>query len=235
MDYKLLKAFESLFAGRPYLHRNSTQGDHVASFLADDLRALGRSAKLNVAVDTEDLVLNTANKTVGLKHRRGDGTFGTIVPGETPIKVPAYTVSMGEVANIHLGAEVKILAKAMIKQLDRVGSDMENQAAEFRKHGNDPICVGIVAVNYSPTYTSFEGQASWPTDGKKYKHPIQEAAAAESRLLARIAGKFNEVICLRYTATNTPPFAFAWCDEAETKKQYGAALVRLSALCEKRL
>jgi hypothetical protein len=51
---------------------------------------------------------------------------------------------MGEVANILLGAEVKILAKAMIKQLDRVGSDMENQAAEFRKHGNAPICVGIV-------------------------------------------------------------------------------------------
>ncbi|WP_374675998.1 hypothetical protein [Ideonella sp.] len=235
MDYKLLKAFESLFVGQPYLHRNSTQGDYVASFIVDDLRALGRSPKLNVAVDTGDLVLNTANKTVGLKHRRGDGTFGTIVPGETPSKISAYIVSIGEVANIHLGAEVKILAKAMIKQLDRVGSDMENQAQEFRKHGSEPICVGIVAVNYAQSYTSFEGERAWPTDGKKHKHPNQEAAAAEGRLLSRISGKFDEIVCLRFIATNVEPFPFAWLDASETKKQYGAALVRISAYFERRL
>lgn len=235
MNYKLLKAFESLFSGVAYLHRNSTQGDRVASFLVDDLYALNRSPKLKAAVDAQDLVLNVANRTVGLKHRRGDGTFGTIIPDDMPIKTSAYTVSMGSVANIHIGAEVKILAKAMIKQLDRVGSDMENQAAEFRKHGNDPICVGIVAVNYSPTYTSFEGKTSWSTDGRKYKHPVQEAAAAEARLLARIAGKFDETLCLQFAAINTPPFVFDWRNEAETKRQYGAALVRLSALCERRL
>ena len=235
MAYKLLKAFESLFVGVPYLHRNSTQGDYVASFLVDDLYALGRSPKLNAAVDTQDLVLNMANKTVGLQHRRGDGTFGIIVPGEPPTKSHAYTVSMGEVANIHLGAEVKILAKAMIKQLDRVGSDMENQAAEFRKHGNSPICVGIVAVNYSTAYTSFEGSRSFPTDGKKYKHPIQEAATAEARLLSRVGSKFDELLCLRFAASNVAPFAFSWLDPTVTMKQYGAALVRLSVLFDKRL
>lgn len=235
MDYKVLKAFESLFSNVPYHHRNSTHGDHVASFLLDDLHGLGRSPKLRAAIDAQDLVLNVANRTVGLSHRRGDGTFGTIVPGEVAIKLAGYVVSLGEVANIHLGAEVKILAKAMIKQLDRVGSDMENQAIEFRKHGNQPICVGIVAVNHAPVYTSFEGERTWPTDGKRYKHPIQEAAIAEQRLLTRVRDRFDEVICLRFVATNVVPFHFGWLAKTDTVKQYGAALVRLSALCEKRL
>ncbi len=122
----------------------------------------------------------------------------------------------------------------MIKQLDRVGSDMETQVAEFKRHGNQPICVGIVGINYASQYTSFEGEMAWPTDGRKYKHPIQEAAAAESRLLARVSDKFDELLCLRFLATNTPPFDFDWVDRAQTEKHYGAALVRLSALYERR-
>lgn len=234
MQYKLLDAFASLFAGRAYLHRISTHGDRVASFLVDDLRILGRSAKLNAAVDAEDLVLNTANKTIGVTHRRGDGTFGTIVPSTPAVKNAEYTISLGEVANIHIGAEVKILAKAMIKQLDRVGTDMENQVAEFKRHGHQPICVGIVAVNYSEAYTSFEGDRLWPTDGKKYKHPIQEAAAAEARLLYRIAGKYDETLVLRFKATNTDSYPFAWVNDVETQKQYGSVLVRLSSLYDRR-
>lgn len=234
MEYKLLQSFEGLFRGKVYKHRDSTQGDQVASFLVDDLHRLARSPKLTAAVDGEDLVLNTANKTVGRQHRRGDGSFGTIVPGAPSLSVAAYTVHLGEVANIQIGAEVKILAKAMIKQLDRVGSDMENQVAEFKRHGNQPICVGIVGINYASRYTSFEGETAWPTDGKKYKHPIQEAAAAESRLLARVSDKFDEVLCLKFSATNTPPFDFEWIDRKTTERHYGAALVRLSALYERR-
>jgi hypothetical protein len=145
-----------------------------------------------------------------------------------------YTVSLGKVANIVLGAEVKIMAKAMIKQMERVGTDLENQAKEFKRHGNDPICVGILAINYASHYTSFEGQATWPTDGKKYKHPIQEASTAEATLSARVADKYDELICLRYAATNAPPLDFRWVDEADTNLLYGAALVRLSALYDRR-
>ena len=234
MNYKLLKAFRSLFEGVPYRHRVSTHGDYVASFLVDDLYSLNRSTKLKSAVDTQDLVLNASNKTTGKEHRRGDGTFGTLVPGVTASKSLSYVVSLGEVANIRIGAEVKILAKAMIKQIDRVGSDIENQAAEFRKHGSEPICVAIVAINQASSYTSFEGDKSWPTDGKRYKHPTQECDAAATRLLPRIAPKYDEVLCLRFIATNTPPFNFAWLDESLTTRQYGAALVRLSALLDKR-
>src|SRR5213078_1024979 len=35
------------------------------------------------------------------------------------------------------------------------------------------------------TYTSYEGEREWPTDGRKHKHPIQEAAEAEWRLISR--------------------------------------------------
>ncbi len=235
MNYKLLGAFEALFKGVPYHHRKSTQGDRVASFLVDDLYALGRSPKLNSAVDAHDFFLSIKNKTFGRKHRRGDGTFGTPVPGETPLVLPEYKVGLGLVANIHIGAEVKTLAKAMIKQLDRVGTDLENQAAEFRKHGNDPICVGIVAINQAPKYTSYEGDRPWPTDGRKYAHPVQEAADAEDRLVARVQDKFDELIVLRFVAVNIAPFDFHWKDPTETVREYGSALVRLSNLCQKRL
>jgi len=234
LTYKLLAAFERLYSGVEYHHRNSTLGDSVASFLVDDLHALGRSKKLVEAVDTGDLVLNVRNKTVGRKHRRGDGTFGTAIPGVAGVSVGLYTVKLGEVANIQIGTEVKILAKAMIKQIDRVGTDMENQAAQFRQHGNDPICVGVVAVNYAPIYRSFEGKTEWVTDGKEYAHPIQEAASAESRLTARVASKFDELICLRYVATNMESLSFKWLNLEQTLKEYGASLVRLCALYERR-
>ena len=77
--------------------------------------------------------------------------------------------------NIQIGAETKILAKAMIKQIDRVIGDLVRQVEEFKKTGGQPICVGLVGVNYAPCYTSYEGEPEWPTDGRKHKHPIQEA------------------------------------------------------------
>jgi hypothetical protein len=234
VTYKLLGAFEGLFSGVKYIHRNSTQGDLVASFLVDDLYQVRRSLKLVQAVDSGHLVLNTRNKTVGLSHRRGDGTFGSAIPGVPGVTVSTYSVKLGEVAEIRIGAEVKVMAKAMIKQLDRVGTDMLNQADQFRRHGNNPICVGIVAINYADAYRSFEGDREWPTDGRRYKHPIQEAAEAEATLLSRVQGTFDELLCLRYKATNLDSFPFAWCDEAATIKEYGASLVRISSMYDRR-
>ena len=66
------------------------------------------------------------------------------------------------------------------------------------------------------------------TDGKKRKHPVQEAAEAESRLLARAAPSFYEFQILRFRATNVSPFPFEWLDYAQTAKEYSALLVRLS-------
>lgn len=235
MTYKLLVQFRGLFAGKKYKHRNSTLGDHVASFLFEDLYDLGKSAKLSAAISGKTHALNRRNMQVGKSARRGDGTFGEVVPGQTPISLPGISVAIAEVATIEIGAEVKILAKAMIKQIDRVCTDMLNQSSEFKKHGGNPICVGIVGVNWAKAYTSYEGKAVWPTDGKTRKHPIQEAADAESRLIARVQPHFDEFILLRFQANNTPrAYDFAWVDQSQTEKLYGASLIRISRAYEAR-
>ena len=122
----------------------------------------------------------------------------------------------------------------MIKQLDRVGTDMLNQVAEFRKHGNNPICVGIIGVNYAPVYRSLEGKVEWLTGEKGKKHPVDEASVAKDRLVARVSSAFDELIILKYIATNIPPFEFQWVDPVATMHDYGATLVRLSRYYEQR-
>jgi len=218
LPYKLLEEFKGVFERTKYNHRNSTLGDHVASFLFEDLYDLGRSPKFKAAVSSQSSVLNQKNKAVGKTSRRGDGTFGERVPHIVAVAVPDHAIAVGEVATIDIGAEVKILAKAMIKQIDRVCTDMKNQSSEFRKHGGNPICVGIVGVNWAQAYTSYEGRKSWPTDGKKHKHPAQEAAQAERRLMDRVKPHFDEFVVLQFIASNTRPYDFAWVNQADTEK-----------------
>jgi hypothetical protein len=141
--------------------------------------------------------------------------------------VPEFAVARGPVATVEIGTEVKILAKAMIKQIDRVMTDLQNQRREFQKAGGNPIAVGIVGINRAIRYVSFEGDRDYPTDGKKNKHPIQEAAEAEKRLLARVASDFDEFLILRFKATNEPPYAFEWLDVGQTEMDYGAILTRV--------
>jgi hypothetical protein len=236
LAYKLLEAFKSLFEGNEYRHRDSTQGDYVASFLIDDVYSLNRSANLKAAVDSRQSVLNVRNKTVGRAHRRGDGSFGAAVPSIEPQLIPeTYVVALGEVASIEIGAEVKIFAKAMIKQLDRVGTDMINQADEFKRSNPAAIRVGIVGINYANVYRGLEGEREYITTGRGgYAHPAQEAAQAEQRLVARVSSHFDELIVLRFVATNMPPLEFSWRDETQLTKEYGAALVRIAALYETR-
>lgn len=228
MEYNLLDAFRGLFDGVKYEHRRSTLGDHVASFLFEDLVGIGRSAKLVERVRSGLAVVNAANVTVGRKARRGDGTFGDLVPGVCAAVVPGYVVQRGRIAAVDIGAETKILAKAMIKQIDRVISDLQRQAEHFRGTNPRALCVGIVGINRAEQYVSFEGTRRFKTDGRKHKHPAQEAVEAESRLLERARGAFDEFLVLRFRATNSRPYPFEWVDHAETEIEYGAALVRLS-------
>jgi len=227
VDYRLLGAFRGLFDGQKYEHRRSNLGDYVASFLYEDLLALGRSPKLVERVRAGRAVLNTANVTVGRHARRGDGTFGEAVPDVAAIVIPDFAVPRGRIASIEIGAETKILAKAMIKQIDRVINDLSTQVAHFKSGNPRAICVGIVGINRAERYLSFEGPREFPTDGKKYKHPVQEAEEAEDRLLRRARPAFDEFLFLRFRAENVPPYAFEWADEPETKVEYGAALTRI--------
>lgn len=234
MKYRLLEAFADLFLGKRYNHRRSHLGDHVASFLYEDLFDLGRSAKLVERVRTAGAVLNTANLTVGRTARRGDGTFGEAVPDQPSIEVRGSSVRRGRIAAVEIGAETKVLAKAMIKQIDRVNNDLRTQADHFRTTSPNAICVAIVGVNHAPRYVSVEGRRKFKTDGKRAKHPIQEAPDAIQRLRSIALPKFDEFLLLPFSATNVKPFPFDWVNEAELKAQYAAALTRISREYEQR-
>jgi hypothetical protein len=233
-DPALLRVFRGIFEGKQYKHRDSSLGDFVASYLYEDLVALGKSASLVRRVQAHDCVVNLGNKAVGKPSRRGDGTFGELVPSAIAITESGLHVARGEIANIQIGTETKILAKAMIKQIDRVIGDLVRQVEEFRRTGGQPVCVGLVGINFAQSYTSYEGAREWPTDGKEHKHPMQEAAEAERRIIARAAPSFDEFLLLRFRAPNVTPFAFEWVDFETTAKEYGALLVRISREYDRR-
>jgi hypothetical protein len=233
-NFHLLRTFRGLFEGCQYKHRDSSLGDLVASRVYEDLVALNKSEKLIQRVRSHERVVNLANRAVGRAGRRGDGTFGELVPTAVAITEEGLLVARGNVANIEIGTETKILAKAMIKQIDRVIGDLARQVEEFKRTGGNPICVGIVGVNHAASYTSYEGERKWPTDGKKHKHPAQEAEEAEKRLFDKVSTKFDEFQILRFRATNVAPFPFDWVDLKKTSLEYGALLIRISREYDRR-
>jgi hypothetical protein len=232
--YALLRIFRGLFEGKPYRHRIANLGDLVASYLYEDLAALGKSAKLLERVEHHERVVNLKNVMIGKSSRRGDGTFGELVPAAVAVSEKGMLVARGPVATIEIGAETKILAKAMIKQIDRVINDLTNQVTQFKRGGGNPICVAFVGINFAEQYVSFEGRKRWPTDGKKYKHPIQEAAQAEQRLNERARPAFDEFQILRFRATNAKPFPFEWVNLSNTELEYSSVLTRVSREYDRR-
>jgi hypothetical protein len=136
-------------------------------------------------------------------------------------------VARGNVAAIEIGVETKILAKAMIKQIDRVINDLGKQVAHFQRGGSNPISVALVGVNYAPIAVSYEGNREFWTDGRANRHPIQEATEAEKRILQRVGPLYDELVFLKYSATNAPPYQFRWVDALRTDQDYGSALVRI--------
>ncbi|MBI4703116.1 MAG: hypothetical protein HY744_18520 [Deltaproteobacteria bacterium] len=232
--YELLEAFRALFEGKPYYHRSSTQGDLVACRLYEDLYTVGRSRLLRSRIAEHERVLNRANKRQGIVARRGDGTFGESIPNIVAVVEPGFAVARGPIANVEIGAEVKILAKAMIKQIDRVRNDLVGQVGQFKRGAGNPICVGIVGINHADYCVSYEGTRAFRTDGGKYTHPCQEAAEAEKRLRNDAAPTFDEFLFLRYRATNEAPYPFAWVHYDRTLKDYGAVLTRISRTYDSR-
>src|SRR5438128_702721 len=204
--------------------------------LYEDLVTINRSPRLvDAAIHRKDRVLNVQNKRRGVAARRGDGTFGEIIPGETPISDPGYVVARGPIATVEIGVEVKVLAKAMIKQIDRVINDLRNQIVQFRRGGGNPICVAVIGTNQAESTIGYEGDRSFPTTGRQgFLHPFQEAPAAERRLRAEVALDFDEFLVLPFKATNAPPYPFDWVNYNATRLDYAAALSRISARYQQR-
>lgn len=228
MTYLLLNRFRALFSGAKYIHRDSSLGDSVAVYLTEDIYTLKKSPKLDSRIANAERVQNLQNKRRGVSARRGDGTFGELIPGATPILEEGYTVARGPIATVEIGVEVKILCKAMIRQIDRVMGNMEDQVKQFRKGGGNPISLCVAGINHADQYLSYEGEKEWPTTGKgRHKHPFQEAAEAEARIRARVLPQYDEVLFLRFRATNIPPYDFEWVDTHGTEMDYAAILTRI--------
>lgn len=235
MKYRLLDEFEALFSGKLYNHRVYNNGDYVALGLYEDLLELGRSPKFASGVANGTRVVNFTNVNVGIKARRPDGTFGESPPNSESAVVAGYQVPRGTTATTEVGAEVKIVCKAMLRQVGRVMNDLREQATELQHKNPDVVRVAVVGVNHAPFYVSWEGDREWPTNGKgKHKHPIQEAAETTRRIVERVAPLYDELLVLPFVATNAPPRDFAWVNAKQTAAEYGAALVRISQLYEKR-
>ena len=178
-------------------------------------------------------MLNARNLATGVKARRGDGTIGDRV-GAKVVCDSGFAVARGQIANVHIGAEVKILSKAMIKQIDRVLNDLSHQVVEFRKSEKKAIAVAIVGINSAEQYTSYERERVWRTDGKTHPHPVQEAHKAELRLAAEAKPRFDELIILKFRASNEEPYPFEWSDADATALDYEAALIRISGEYDRR-
>lgn len=191
--FKLLASFEGLFLGRIYNHRNSSLGNFVAAHLYEDLYEASQSEKFRKRVDSRSCVVNVAGSTRGVKARRGDGTFGTIVPGSEPVVFPGFIVWHGMVALTEVGTEVKILAKSQLKQIDRVIVDLQSSAASLRAKSNRAITVAIGAVNFSEKYTGVEGSREFPIDRTR-ERAAQEAEETSRRLLEQVGPSFDEFL-----------------------------------------
>lgn len=234
MAYKLLDEFRGLFEGQIYRHRSSQQGDRIAYQLYEDLLALARSPKLVARISSGSRVVNTKNRVTGRYVRRGDGTFGERLPHVAADAVAAYSVRRGPIASIEIAAETKILATAIGKQVQERVSSLTDQAAVFRNGNPNVVCVAFVGINYAPSYLAYEGERTQLTDGKKYAHPIQQAAAAEAKVRADLQHVYEEVVVLPFVATNQAPLDFQWANLAKVQNEYGAALIRISQEYERR-
>lgn len=232
MPTKLLDSFQGLFDGQQYQHRKSNLGDKVAQYLYEDLYDLAQSAKLLQGVADHRFVLNSRNTTHGVRHRRGDGTFGIVIPGEKVVVDPGFAVARGPVATILVGAEVKIVSKAMVRQIDRVANDLIGAVREFRKSNPQVLTLAIVGVNHAPAYRSYEGEREYTSTGQgKHLHPVQEADKAIAKL-EEIRDKVDELLVLRFVATNMDPYPFSWVHPQEAARDYSSVLVRLSSQFE---
>lgn len=171
-------------------------------------------------------VANRGNKRVGHRSRRGDGTFGESVPDTDLESVEGFVVRRGPIASVEIACEVKILNKAMIKQIDRVIGDLRKQVEEFRSGNDRPITVAVVGINRAVRTHGYEGDRVKATDGGKHKHPSQEADEAERRVLEAISTFYDEDLIVRFRATNAAPFPFEWVDHGELKTRYATLLAR---------
>ncbi|MBI3106809.1 MAG: hypothetical protein HYY95_14775 [Candidatus Rokubacteria bacterium] len=229
--FRLLEAFRKTFAGTLYKHRDSTLGNKIGRELFEDLLAHELSPRYLQHVDGGLGAANRGGKIHTPKEiRRNDSIFGK-PPAGVDLRPAAtgYRVPEGPVAEPRIGCEVKIIAKSQQKQIDRVISDLENFGRRIKTLNKKCINVAVVGVNHESDYVGYEGDRS-------FRHTLraQEPAAVMTRLKAQLIGIYDELLILRFRATNQPPYPFSWLDVKQTELDYGAALTRVAEIYQQR-
>src|SRR5207247_3664373 len=112
--YRLLERFRNVFEGNQYKHRNSSIGDSIAIELYEDLHNLQKSAKLISRIEDHERVMNVQNVRQGVKARRGDGTFGELIPGEEALALRGLKVARCRIGTVGIGVEGKILSRELL-------------------------------------------------------------------------------------------------------------------------
>jgi len=229
--FRLLAQFESTFRNGPYKHRSPSLGNLIGRELFEDLVANDVSTLFVDRVRIRREIVTLKGEIYGRKRvRRNDSFSGRPPAGEIEIRqVEGLAVSAAVIAEPHIGCEVKILAKAQQKQIDRVIDDLRGFPVRMRSLHARCVNVAIVGVNHKSEYVSYEGD-------RRYRDRLRpkEALQTEERV-RELHEDFDEVLILPFRATNEgPAFPFAWVDELRTRRDYGAVLTRVGSLYDER-
>lgn len=229
--FRLLETFRKTFAGTLYKHRDSTLGNKIGRQLFEDLLSHEVSGNYAEHVGRRLGVVNSGGRIHTPRAiRRNDSIFGR-VPAGADLK-PAgegFLVLEGPVAEPRIGCEVKIIAKSQQKQIDRVISDLENFALRMKSLSPQCINVAVVGVNEESDYVGHEGERAF-RDRLREQEPTLVVAKLREHLLSR----YDELLTVRFKATNQPSYPFAWLDARQTELDYGAVLTRVGDLYQRR-
>jgi hypothetical protein len=162
--------------------------------------------------------------------RRNDSILGRPPAGFTlaPLS-PGFSVFEGPVADPRVGCEVKILAKSQLKQIGRVISDLERFVDRMKSLNQRCLNVAVVGVNYESDYVGWEGE-------RPYRHKLtsNEPEIVSARLTEALLNRYDELLILRFRATNQPAYPFDWLHPKQVDLDYGAALTRIGELYQGR-
>ncbi len=89
--------------------------------------------------------------------------------------------------------------------------------------------MAIVGVNEESDYVGHEGERAF-RDRLREQEPTLVVAKLREHLLSR----YDELLILRFKATNQPSYPFAWVDARQTELDYGAVLTRVGDLYQRR-
>jgi hypothetical protein len=162
--------------------------------------------------------------------RRNDSILGRPPAGFTLAPPPpGFSVLEGPVAEPRVGCELKILAKSQLKQIGRVISDLERFADRMKSLNDRCINTAVVGVNYESDYVGWEAD-------RPYRHKLtsNEPEIVSARLTEALLDRYDELLILRFRATNQSAYPFSWVQLKQVDLDYGAALTRIGELYQSR-